>query len=149
MSAGVRRLHVEKNSHHRKSTLASRNGETKRRRPLDAYRRARGSPPLYCSRPCRPFSRRALPHGRSSSTKSRRKQRAVAGTRTEKGQARTKLNERDGRARGRNSGSSSKMVEERKRVGKRDERGQKRERGRQFRRRPSRGSQYLKKIGGE
>lgn len=72
---------------------------TERRRPLDAYRRARGCPPLYCSRPCRLFSRRALPH-RSSSTKSRRKRRAVAGTRTEKGRARTKPNEYDGRAQG-------------------------------------------------
>lgn len=148
MNAGVRRLHVEKNSHHRKSTLASRNGETKSRRPLDAYRRARGSPPLYCSRPCRPFSRRALPHGCSSSTKSRRKQKS-AGTRTEKGQANEAEQARwkGTGERKRNSERNSKMVKERKRVGKRDERGQKR--GRQFRRRPSRGSQHLKKIGGE
>lgn len=127
VSAGVHRLHVEKNSHHRKSTLASCNEETKSRRPLDAYRRARGSPPLYCSRSCHPFSRRTLPHGCSSSTKSRRKQKS--GRRNEDGKG-TSANEAvRARWKGRQGGAkeeqreSSETVEERKRVGKRDEWG--------------------------
>jgi hypothetical protein len=52
----------------------------------DAYRHARGSPSLYRSRSYRPFSRRTLPHGRSSRTKGRRKQgeSGVVGTRTKR-----------------------------------------------------------------
>lgn len=67
---------------------------TERPRPLprplhrtaDAYHCARGSPSLYCSRPCRSLSRRTLPHGRSSigTKRNRRKRRAAAGTRTKR-----------------------------------------------------------------
>lgn len=59
--AGVRRLRVEKNSHHRKSTLVSRNGETETPRRLSARSRMSPSlllsslPSLFAARPSTPF----------------------------------------------------------------------------------------------
>lgn len=59
--AGVRRFRVEKNSHHRKSTLVSRNGETETPRRLSARSRMSLSlllsslPSLFAARPSTPF----------------------------------------------------------------------------------------------